>query len=238
MEAIPDIRITTIDRMWSDHNPILLHVKKSDFGPTPFKFYNSWLTRDGFDDLIKSKWATLDTSNGGRFLKSHEKLRGLKTAIKQWHVDVRNNDRSQKQVTLSEIKDIEKKIDDDILIGISWIFIMSSHEETIPHNQDVNMLCVEFATHLTTNSETNLDSHTTDVRVDVEQKAGATTAQMDRIWVDLVRKEIKLLLDIVDAAEYRIESDSTTVEDLMKLVLQKMKDTANWMEQLEPLFTQ
>ena len=61
---------------------------------------------------------------------------------------------------------------------------------------------------------------------------------MDRIWVDLVRKEIKTLLDIVDAAEYRIESDTSTVEDLMKLVLQKMKDTATWMEQLETLFTQ
>ena len=48
---------------------------------------------------------------------------------------------------------------------------------------------------------------------------------MDRIWVDLVRKEIRSLLDIVDAAEYRIENDTNTVEGLMKLVLQNMKET-------------
>ena len=63
-------------------------------------------------------------------------------------------------------------------------------------------------------------------------------AQIDRIWVDLVRKEIKSMLDIIDAAEYRIENDTNAVEALMKLILQNMKDAAKWMEDLEPLFTQ
>ncbi|PWA74163.1 hypothetical protein CTI12_AA254840 [Artemisia annua] len=87
-----------------------------------------------------------------------------------------------------------------------------------------------------TNSETNLDSHNIDVHVDVEQRPRATTAQMDRIWVDLVCKEIKSMLDIIDVTEYRIENDSTTVEGLMKLVLEEMKATAKWMEDLEPYF--
>ena len=88
------------------------------------------------------------------------------------------------------------------------------------------------------NSETITDSPI-DVHVDVEQpQTGATTAQMDRIWVDLVCKEIKSMLDIIDAAEYRIENDTNVVEALMKLVLQNMKDAAKWMEDLEPLFTQ
>ncbi|GJW51044.1 hypothetical protein Tco_0092395 [Tanacetum coccineum] len=73
-EDIPDMRVTVIDRMWSDHNPILIHAMKSDFGPIPFK-YNSWLNMDGFDDLIKSTWSTLEAPNDGRILRSHEKLR-------------------------------------------------------------------------------------------------------------------------------------------------------------------
>ncbi|GJX36378.1 putative RNA-directed DNA polymerase, eukaryota, reverse transcriptase zinc-binding domain protein [Tanacetum coccineum] len=112
IEDIPDIKIIAIDRMWSDHSPILLHVKKADFGPSSFKFYNSWLNRDGFDDLIKSTWSSMDTSNRNSNIRSHEKLRGLKTAIKKWQAEVRKNDISQKHGTLSEIKDIEKKIDD------------------------------------------------------------------------------------------------------------------------------
>ena len=88
LEALPDIHITALDRLWSDHNPILLHVNKSDFGPTPFKLYNSWLLRDSFDDLIKSEWANLEGYNNGRKLKCHEKFWHLKTKIKQWHVNL------------------------------------------------------------------------------------------------------------------------------------------------------
>ncbi|GKF38420.1 RNA-directed DNA polymerase, eukaryota, reverse transcriptase zinc-binding domain protein, partial [Tanacetum coccineum] len=37
LEAIPDIRITALDRLCSDHTPILFHVEKSNFGPSLFK---------------------------------------------------------------------------------------------------------------------------------------------------------------------------------------------------------
>ncbi|GKD72674.1 hypothetical protein Tco_1330956 [Tanacetum coccineum] len=89
-----------------------------------------------------------------------------------------------------------------------------------------------------TNSDTITSSRTIDVHVDVEQLARATTTKLDRIWVDLVRKEIRSLLDIIDDAEHRIETDTNAVDGLMKLVLQNMKDTTNWMEQLKPYFTQ
>ncbi|GJV55439.1 putative RNA-directed DNA polymerase, eukaryota, reverse transcriptase zinc-binding domain protein [Tanacetum coccineum] len=63
MEDIPDIKVTAIDRLWSDHSPILLHSKKTNFGPSPFKLYNSWLNRDGFDDIVKSTWESIDPDN-------------------------------------------------------------------------------------------------------------------------------------------------------------------------------
>ncbi|GJX20393.1 RNA-directed DNA polymerase, eukaryota, reverse transcriptase zinc-binding domain protein [Tanacetum coccineum] len=84
IDLIPDIRITALDRIWSDHNPILLHVDKIDFGPSPFKLYNSWLLRDGFDDLIKSEWDLLDS----------------------------NKTENRKAVDFEEITSIEKKIDE------------------------------------------------------------------------------------------------------------------------------
>ncbi|GJW33980.1 hypothetical protein Tco_0054012 [Tanacetum coccineum] len=72
----------------------------------------------------------------------------------------------------------------------------------------------------------------------IDESDSATTAKLDRIWVDLVRKEIASLLDIIDYAEQMIETDTNVVEGLMKLVLQNMKDTTIWMEWLEPYFTQ
>ncbi|GJY48336.1 RNA-directed DNA polymerase, eukaryota, reverse transcriptase zinc-binding domain protein [Tanacetum coccineum] len=104
---LPDVRITALDRLWSDHNPILLHIDKTDFGPTPFKLYNSWLLRDGFDNLIKEEWELLDSN-----LKCHEKFRRLKDKIKQWSNNIKTLERNRKTVALEEIKSIEKRIDE------------------------------------------------------------------------------------------------------------------------------
>ncbi|GKA60749.1 RNA-directed DNA polymerase, eukaryota, reverse transcriptase zinc-binding domain protein [Tanacetum coccineum] len=84
---IGDIRITALDRLWSDHNPILLDVIKSDFVPTPFILYNSWLSRDSFNELSKLEWNKLDVNNNAM-------------------------DQSRKQKAISDISPIEKKIND------------------------------------------------------------------------------------------------------------------------------
>ncbi|GKE82092.1 RNA-directed DNA polymerase, eukaryota, reverse transcriptase zinc-binding domain protein, partial [Tanacetum coccineum] len=85
VEALPDVRVTFIDPLWSDHNPILLHVSKSDFGPIPLNLFHSWLLRDSFDRVIK-------------------------TEIKQWHSETKTSDRVTKHDNLQLIKSIEEKI--------------------------------------------------------------------------------------------------------------------------------
>ncbi|GKA16037.1 RNA-directed DNA polymerase, eukaryota, reverse transcriptase zinc-binding domain protein [Tanacetum coccineum] len=112
IDLLPDIRITALDRIWSDHNPILLHVDKIDFGPSPFKLYNSWLLRDGFDDLIKSEWDSLDSNNSGFPIKCHEKFRILKAKIRQWNNNNKTMERNRKAAALEELSSIEKKIDE------------------------------------------------------------------------------------------------------------------------------
>nr|GEW29064.1 RNA-directed DNA polymerase, eukaryota, reverse transcriptase zinc-binding domain protein [Tanacetum cinerariifolium] len=52
LDSQPGLVDTVLDHGWSDHNPILLHVQKSNYGPVPFKFFHSQLQRLGFDDLI------------------------------------------------------------------------------------------------------------------------------------------------------------------------------------------
>ncbi|GKB58303.1 gypsy type transposase [Tanacetum coccineum] len=114
LEAIPDIHITALDRLWSDHTPILFHVKKSNFGPSPFKLYNSWLLRDGFDDLIRSTWSSMENHSNDRSHMSHEKLRSIKGSIKQWHNNIKINDRNKRLEALNDLKFIDKKIDEGL----------------------------------------------------------------------------------------------------------------------------
>nr|KAJ0215732.1 hypothetical protein LSAT_V11C300154700 [Lactuca sativa] len=51
-DRFQDLQVVMLDRKSSDHRPILIHDYKVDYGPTPCKFYNSWMLLDGFDDLI------------------------------------------------------------------------------------------------------------------------------------------------------------------------------------------
>ncbi|GKE89190.1 hypothetical protein Tco_1566665, partial [Tanacetum coccineum] len=112
IDLLPDIRITTLDKIWLDHNPILLHVDKINFGPSPFKLYNSWLLKNGFDDLIKSEWDLLDSNKTDFPIKCHEKFRILKDKIQYWNKNNKIIDRNRKAVALEEITSIDKKIDE------------------------------------------------------------------------------------------------------------------------------
>ncbi|GJW20760.1 RNA-directed DNA polymerase, eukaryota, reverse transcriptase zinc-binding domain protein [Tanacetum coccineum] len=109
-EALLDVRVTAIDHLWSDHNHILLHVSKSDSGPTPFKLFHSWLLRDSFHEVIKTELPKLEEHNFGRKLLSHGKFRLLKARIKQWHSETKTSDRVTKHDNLELIKFIEEKI--------------------------------------------------------------------------------------------------------------------------------
>ncbi|GJZ66463.1 RNA-directed DNA polymerase, eukaryota [Tanacetum coccineum] len=64
----------------------LFYLRKffSDFGPTPFRFYHSWLELLGFDDLVSKSWNsfTLDDSYGMIWFK--KKLQILKKEIRAW----------------------------------------------------------------------------------------------------------------------------------------------------------
>nr|GEZ85067.1 RNA-directed DNA polymerase, eukaryota, reverse transcriptase zinc-binding domain protein [Tanacetum cinerariifolium] len=54
-----NLKAIVLDRLWSDHSPILLHTLKTDYGPIPFKFFHSWFHRKDIDVVVKQ--AFVDT---------------------------------------------------------------------------------------------------------------------------------------------------------------------------------
>ncbi|GJY20644.1 RNA-directed DNA polymerase, eukaryota, reverse transcriptase zinc-binding domain protein [Tanacetum coccineum] len=113
IDLLPNIHITALDRIWSDHNPILLHVDKINFGPSPFKLYNSWLLRDGFDDLIKSEWDSLDSNNSGFSIKSLEELSSIEKKINEGSASPSNTE--NRLNLLHELKIIDKFASMDLI---------------------------------------------------------------------------------------------------------------------------
>ncbi|KAL4560863.1 hypothetical protein LXL04_033019 [Taraxacum kok-saghyz] len=83
MNAFPNASVMALPREYSDHCPILLKTCRIDFGPTPFRFFNSWLYREDCDTIVKTVWEGFQ--GGGapdKYLK--DKLRSVKEALKSW----------------------------------------------------------------------------------------------------------------------------------------------------------
>nr|GEW56993.1 hypothetical protein CTI12_AA509060 [Tanacetum cinerariifolium] len=51
--GFPAITAVCLDRHFSDHRPILLNEIHTDFGPTPFRTYHSWFSREGLDAMVE-----------------------------------------------------------------------------------------------------------------------------------------------------------------------------------------
>ncbi|GKA40690.1 RNA-directed DNA polymerase, eukaryota, reverse transcriptase zinc-binding domain protein [Tanacetum coccineum] len=106
----PDLKAIVLDRLWSDHNLILLYEDKTYFGPSPFKFYNSWIQREGFEILIKNI--------NDEFLLTHQELGSLKqilkffkTKIKEWCNQSNPVNTSRMHVIQTTLNELDKKID-------------------------------------------------------------------------------------------------------------------------------
>ncbi|KAJ0477029.1 putative RNA-directed DNA polymerase [Helianthus annuus] len=83
MENWPNASVTALDREASDHRPIVLTVSQSDFGHTPFRFFNSWFEIPDFTTYVLDRCGNFSFSGPGD-LALAIKLRWLKNNIKVW----------------------------------------------------------------------------------------------------------------------------------------------------------
>ncbi|XP_022019605.1 uncharacterized protein LOC110919650 [Helianthus annuus] len=83
MERWPNASVTTLDRVMSDHRPIILSTVQSEFGHIPFRFFNSWFEHPGFLDYLLQICSTFSFS-GPEDLALAIKFRWLKNRIKDW----------------------------------------------------------------------------------------------------------------------------------------------------------
>ncbi|GKE57647.1 hypothetical protein Tco_1496832 [Tanacetum coccineum] len=106
-----DLKALVLDRLWSDHNPILLHSLKTDYGTIPFKFFSSWLQRKGIDEVIKNAYEDCSNDRVGHAVFLHDKLQFIKNQLKSLHAENNMVDVSRKRDLTSKLGDLELKID-------------------------------------------------------------------------------------------------------------------------------
>ncbi|GJY67009.1 RNA-directed DNA polymerase, eukaryota, reverse transcriptase zinc-binding domain protein [Tanacetum coccineum] len=101
------IQVTVLDIVWSDHNPILLHCKKYDFGLIPFKLFHSWFDHNGFDGVVKEAWQKNSIDVHGFIMSFHDKLRGLKAQLKLWYSRTKDSKYSRNKNGLKKLESID-----------------------------------------------------------------------------------------------------------------------------------
>ncbi|GKU90798.1 hypothetical protein SLEP1_g4749 [Rubroshorea leprosula] len=70
-------------RTVSDHCPILLKHHTIEWGPKPFRFFDSWLEQEGCSKLIKEVWNDTQIQGWAGF-RLKEKLKTTKEALRKW----------------------------------------------------------------------------------------------------------------------------------------------------------
>ncbi|KAK8993498.1 hypothetical protein V6N11_033593 [Hibiscus sabdariffa] len=78
----PNISQVLLTKALSDHNAILIHSALFNWCLKPFKFFNYWLRKEGFDDLMTSVFSKLSSDGNSRGIGGL--LREPKNAIKTW----------------------------------------------------------------------------------------------------------------------------------------------------------
>nr|GEU28692.1 RNA-directed DNA polymerase, eukaryota, reverse transcriptase zinc-binding domain protein [Tanacetum cinerariifolium] len=109
-DSLPDLKVLALDKVWSDHNPLLLCVKKLDYGPIPFKFFHSWLQRNEFENIIRGTFIDHNQENTGQTHLS-DIFRDLKQRIKAWQSSMKQTESNRSHAVQNMLKVLDEKVD-------------------------------------------------------------------------------------------------------------------------------
>ncbi|GJZ15913.1 RNA-directed DNA polymerase, eukaryota [Tanacetum coccineum] len=94
-----------------DHRPILLKEFMADYGPTPFRFFNSWLDMEGFHHLVSQTWHHDGIVKACGFTSLKKKLQNLKSVIRAWVASKKSESSMIKRDHESRLASIDAKVD-------------------------------------------------------------------------------------------------------------------------------
>ena len=76
----------------SDHCPVTLSCLAKDYGPIPFRFYNSWLLNKDLFNIVNVVWNST-AGRGKADVLFATKLKAVKVAIKLWKTEAIDKER-------------------------------------------------------------------------------------------------------------------------------------------------
>ncbi|GJS38952.1 RNA-directed DNA polymerase, eukaryota, reverse transcriptase zinc-binding domain protein [Tanacetum coccineum] len=92
----------------SDHRTIILSASSLDFGPIPFKFYNSWLLEKQLHTIVTEFWEQHVAEIGSNSIVGFKtKMKALKTIVKEWSRNRTSSQSREKDDMINKIKEFD-----------------------------------------------------------------------------------------------------------------------------------
>ncbi|XP_022030504.1 uncharacterized protein LOC110931417 [Helianthus annuus] len=114
----PDACLRALPRLLSDHCPLLLETVKRNFGPKPFRFFNSWLEKEGFAEMVDNAVASYVKEGANPDVVLTKKFKHLRNCIKLWRSNLvskekkdfeRDKEELDKLDQIAENRDLEEE---------------------------------------------------------------------------------------------------------------------------------
>ncbi|PWA77373.1 RNA-directed DNA polymerase, eukaryota, Nucleotide-binding alpha-beta plait domain protein [Artemisia annua] len=89
-----------------DHSPLILSMKQVNFGPRPFRVFNSWLSKPGFEDAV-SEAVESYSGNGTPDMFLTNKFAYICGWLRRWRDDMIKKEKEEEAVALSDLEGLE-----------------------------------------------------------------------------------------------------------------------------------
>ncbi|GKC66704.1 RNA-directed DNA polymerase, eukaryota, reverse transcriptase zinc-binding domain protein [Tanacetum coccineum] len=111
LDIFPNAIGVVLEKGKPDHRPIFLKESVVDYGPTPFRFFHSWLDMDGFHDLVSDAWNNDGIIETNGMISFKKKLQHIKHVIREWVASKRLESLKLKSDHQKRLAEIDVKID-------------------------------------------------------------------------------------------------------------------------------
>lgn len=104
----PELQVKHLQRLISDHSPLLLSLTAQTPYRSKFTFQRMWLEHPDFQNLVEQTWG--EPVSGTPSSKVAEKLRRLKLKLKQWNWSVFGDVKTRVVQLQNQVSEIENRL--------------------------------------------------------------------------------------------------------------------------------
>ncbi|KAK9063215.1 hypothetical protein SSX86_017085 [Deinandra increscens subsp. villosa] len=118
----PNAYVRVLNRNLSDHSPLVFSIVDTNFGPKPFRMFDSWLDRPGSSELINSvleSWV----EHGPADINLLRKLAYLRSRLRDWFKDTSTAEKLEEITLRTEKEELDRMMETkDLEESDVWIW--------------------------------------------------------------------------------------------------------------------